>query len=52
LVDLYCKGKRGGLVKIEVPTELRASKKPKREGNKTIAIVSHLLRLLSPSAYG
>jgi hypothetical protein len=48
----HCKGKKGGPVGVEVPAELGASKKPKREGNKTAAVVPHLLGLLPPPAYG
>ena len=48
----HCKGKKGGPVGVQVPAELGASKKPKKEGNKTAAVVPHLLGLLPPPAYG
>jgi hypothetical protein len=48
----HYKGKKGGLVGVKVPKELGYSKKPKREGNKTAAVVLHLLGLLPYPIHG
>ena len=48
----YYKGKNGGPVGVIVPPELGFSKKPKRQGNKTAAVVPHLLGLLPKPVIG